>query len=144
MSLFNFCSYELCPLMKVGCWNLPLLLCDMQYMLWALVRFLLWMQVPLHLEHRYSGLRVHLVGLFLRWIWSVLPYLFWKLLVESWFYSIWEWLLQLFSLDHLLGKLFSSNLLWGNVCHCHLCRFPVCSKYLVLFKYPLCLSMCFY
>ena len=36
------------------------------------------------------------------------PYLFWWLLVESQFYPILEMLLELFSCDHLIGKLFSS------------------------------------
>ena len=46
--------------MRLGCWNLPLLLCEMQCVLWALVKFLLLMWVLLHLEHRYSELRVNL------------------------------------------------------------------------------------
>ena len=51
-------------------------------------------------------------------------------MVESWFYSILEWLLKLVSWDYLLEKLFSSPLLWGSVCLCHWGVFPVCSKML--------------
>lgn len=36
--------------MRVRCWSLPLLSCMVQCILWALVKFLLWMWVPLHLE----------------------------------------------------------------------------------------------
>ena len=51
-------------------------------------------------------------------------------MVENWFYPILEWLLQLVSLNHLLGKLFFSPLLWGSVCLWHWGMFPVCSKML--------------
>ena len=37
-------------------------------------------------------------------------------MVKSWLYSILEWLLQLVSWNHLLGKLFSNLFLWGSVC----------------------------
>jgi len=84
----------------------------------------------MHLEHRYLGLRVHFDGFFMWWIWSVLLYLFWWLLVESWFYSMLEWLLQPVSSDHLLGKLFSIPLLSGSFCLCLWGVFPVCSKML--------------
>ena len=130
MCLFRFCSM-ICPLLRVGCWNLPLLFCVVQCVFWALSKFLLWMWVPLHFEHRCSELRV-LLGrfFFLWWVWSVLPCLFWWFLVESQFYPILEWLLWLVSWDHLLGKLFSSLLLWDSVCLWTWGVFPVCSKIL--------------
>jgi len=80
--------------------------------------------------HTFSELRVHLSKVLRWWIWSVLPYPFWWLLVENWFYSVLEWLLHLASSDHLLGKLFSSLLLWGSVCLCLWGVFPVGSKIL--------------
>jgi len=82
------------------------------------------------LVFRYLGLSVHLGGFFLWWIWSVLPHLFLCLLVENRFYSILEWLLQLASSDHSLGKLFSSLLLWGSYCLFLWRVFPVGSKML--------------
>jgi len=85
--------------------------------------------VPLNLEHRCSKLRVLRSRFFFWPVWSVLSYLFfitfcWKLIL------ILEWLLQLISWDHLLGKLFSNHLLWGSVYLCHWDVFPVCSKML--------------
>ena len=38
----SFCLVSVsmfCPFMRVRCWNLPLLLCDVKYVLWALVKF---------------------------------------------------------------------------------------------------------
>ena len=90
----------ICPLLRVGCWSLPLLLCGVQCVLWALVKFLLWMWVPLHLEHRCSELRVHLSRFSLWPIWSVLPYLFLITLVESWF---------LFDISVFLGTICLEN-----------------------------------
>jgi hypothetical protein len=59
----------------VGC--LPLLLCEVQCVLWGLVMFLLWTRVPLHLGQRCSELRVHLGRFFFHWwVWSVLPHIF--------------------------------------------------------------------
>jgi hypothetical protein len=46
------------PLIRVRFWSLPFLLCELQCVLWALVKFLLWMWVFLHQEHRCSELRV--------------------------------------------------------------------------------------
>ena len=54
----------------------PTVFCEVQCVLWALVKFLLWMWVPLHLEHRCSELRVLLGIFFLWWIWSVLRVFF--------------------------------------------------------------------
>ena len=42
------------PLVRVGCWNLPPLLCGVQYAFWALEKFPSWIWVLLHLEHRCS------------------------------------------------------------------------------------------
>ena len=124
------CVSVICLLMRVGCWSLPPLLCEVLCVLWALVELLLWMWVPLHLEHRCSELRVFLGRFFLWRVWSIPPYLIWWLLVKSEFYSILEWLLHLVSWEHLLAKLFSSPLLWGSVCLWHWGAFPVCSKIL--------------
>ena len=57
------CVSMICPLMRVECWSFALLLYGVHYVLWALVEYLLWMWVPLHLEHRCSELRV-LLGRF--------------------------------------------------------------------------------
>ena len=119
----------ICPLIRVGCWSLPLLLYEVQCVLWALIKFLLGVWVPLHLEYRCLELRL-LGRLLLWWIWNVLPYSFSKLLVERWFYSILEWLLQLAPWDHLLGKLFSSPLIWDSICLWHWGPFPVYSEML--------------
>jgi len=51
-------------------------------------------------------------------------------LVESQYSLILEWLLRLISGNYLLGKLFSSLLLWGSICLCHWGVFSVCSKML--------------
>jgi hypothetical protein len=84
----------------------------------------------LYLEHRCSELRVHLGRFFLWWVRSVLPYPFSQFLVENWFYLILQYLLQHISWDHLLGKLFSSPLLWGTFCFCHWGVFAIYSKML--------------
>jgi hypothetical protein len=122
----------ICPLLRVGCWSLPLLSCEVQCVLWAFIKFLLWMWVLLHLEHWCSELRVYL-GRFLLWrVWSVplsLCFLIdfcWKLIL----FYIRMANGELVSWEHLLGKLFSSVLLWGSVCLCHWGVFPVCSKML--------------
>ena len=75
--------------MRMGSWLLPLLMCEVQCVLWDLVKFLLWMWVPLHLGHRCSELRLHLGRFFFWQLWSVLP-LFFDNFVESWFYLILE------------------------------------------------------
>ena len=116
--------------MRVGCWSLLLLLCEFQCVLGVLVMFLLQMWVSLHLGHKCLRLTVLLGRFFLWWIWSVLPHPFWLLLVESLLNSILEWLLQLVSWDHSLGKFYSSLLLWSSVCLCHWCMLPVCNKML--------------
>jgi hypothetical protein len=46
--------------------------------IWALVKLLLQICVPLHLEHRWSELRVHLGGLFFWWVRSCFLHLFQK------------------------------------------------------------------
>ena len=86
------------------------------------------MRMPLHLEHRCSEFRLFCI--FYLWqVWSVLPYLFFLItLVWKSIYSILEWLFQLVSWEHLLGKLFSTLLLWGSACLCHWHGFLVCSK----------------
>ena len=98
------------------------------------------MWVSLHLGHRYSEFRLSLGRFFLWWIWSVLPHLVWKLLVESLFYQILEWQLQFVSWDHLLGKLFSSLFGWGSVCLCHWDMFLYAAKWWILYV-SLCLSI---
>lgn len=40
-------------LVRVVCWSLPLSLCRVQCVFWALVKFLVWMWVHLHLGHIY-------------------------------------------------------------------------------------------
>jgi hypothetical protein len=51
-------------------------------------------------------------------------------LFKRWFDLMLEWLLQLSSWNHLLGKLFSNLSLWGSVCLCHWGVFSVCIKML--------------
>ena len=74
------------------------------------------MWLPVYLEHRYSKSKVSLGKFYLWWVWSAPHCLFFFLWlwVGSRFYSILEWLLQLVSSDHLLGKLFFSLSLWGS------------------------------
>jgi hypothetical protein len=62
VSLVSFCFNDL-SLRESRCWSLPLFLCGVQCVFGALVKFLLWMWVPLHLGHRCSEFR------FLSW-WS--------------------------------------------------------------------------
>ena len=62
--------------MRVAYWSLPPVLCELQYVRRTVVKFLLWLWLPLQLEHRCSELRVYLGRFFLWWIWSVLPYFF--------------------------------------------------------------------
>jgi hypothetical protein len=54
-----------CSLVKVGCLCLPLLLCGIQFEFYALLKFLVWMWLPMHLEHRCSELRLPIGGFFL-------------------------------------------------------------------------------
>jgi len=82
------------------------------------------MWVPLHLEHRYSELRVHLSRFFLWWVWSILPYL--SLITLAWKSILFNIRMATPAWDHLLGKLFSSLLLWGSVCLSHCDTFPIC------------------
>ena len=84
----------------------------------------------LHLEHICSELRGHLARFFLWWVCNVILCLFWLLYFGSLFFSQLEWLHQLVSWNHLLGKLFSTLLLWGSVCLCHWSGILVCSKML--------------
>jgi len=127
MSLFNFCFQDL-SIDESGVLKSPTII------VWGATCILSFSKVyfmyvgTLYLGHRYLELRVHLGGFFLWWIWSVLPSLFWWLLVENWFYLILEWLLLLASSDHLLGKLFSSLSLWGSVCLCLWGVFPIGSR----------------
>jgi len=113
----------ICPLIRGGLLKSPPIIIwgTMSVLTFSKVAF---MNVGVHL-----GLRVHLGGFFL-WIWSILPYVFWWLLVESQFYSLWEWQFQLVSLDHLLRKLFPSHSLWGSICLCLWGVFLACSKML--------------
>ena len=63
MSLYLVSVSKTCPLGKVGCWCIPLLLCGVQCMFWALLKFLLLIWVCFHLGHRCSELRLYL-GIF--------------------------------------------------------------------------------
>ena len=65
LSLFSFCLHNL-SIDKIGCWSLPLLLCEVPCVLWALIKFLLWMWIPLHLGHRCLELR-DLIDIFFLW-----------------------------------------------------------------------------
>jgi hypothetical protein len=129
------------PVMRVGSWILPLLLCEVQFVVLALAMFLLQMWVPLHLEHIYSELRVHLGGFFLWCIWSVLPHLFFFLITFGWnsiLLDIRMTTLVCF-LVPLAWNFFSSLLLWVGVYLCHwvgclfVCLFLHTAKYWVLF-----------
>jgi hypothetical protein len=112
----------ICPLMRLGCWSLPLLLCFFyEYgcpCIWSI-----------HVQ-----LRVHLGLFFFWWVWSILSYLFWWILVESRFYSILEWLLQLISWDHLLGALYSEVV----------SVFLTEVHFLYIQTYPVCFSLCLF
>jgi hypothetical protein len=119
-----------CSFLRVGCWSLPLVLCEMQCVLWALVKFLLWMVVALNLEHKCSELRVHLGRYFLWQLWHVLPYLFlitfvWKLILLNIRMATPACFLGSFSWNFL-----PSLLLWYSVCLCYWGTFPVCRKIL--------------
>ena len=91
----------ICPLVRVGCWRPPLVLCEVHCMLWVLVRFLLQIWVPLHLRHGCSELKVHFGGFFLWWVWGV-PIFFDYFWLKIYFIEC--KLLQLFSWD--LVKIF--------------------------------------
>jgi hypothetical protein len=65
-----------CPLMKVVCWSLPPLLCEVQCVIWTLLMFLEWMWLSLDLKHRYSELRDPLGRLYLWCVWNAPPCLF--------------------------------------------------------------------
>ena len=116
--------------MRVESCNLLLLLCEVQCVLWALVKFLLLILLLFLLEYGCSELRVLLGSFFPLMSVNCPSLLLWQLLVESCIYSILEWLFQLVSQNHLLEKLFSSPLLWSNVCLWHWGTFSVCSKML--------------
>ena len=105
VSLFSFCFNDLF-IGEIWYWSPSLLLCGVQCMLWALVRFLLQMWMSLYLGHRYSEMKCYVDRAFLCWIQSIFPQVgwfvcFWLLLVESLFYGILQWLLLLVSLDSL-------------------------------------------
>lgn len=131
VSLFfwYFCSHDK-SLVSMGCSSFPILLHVFQSVLWDLVTFPLQIWMSLHLGHTCLEFRIHLGRFFLYYVWSVLPHTFKEIVVESQLYSIFEWLLQLTSCDHLLRKNFLSILLWGSVCHTHRCVFPICSQIL--------------
>ena len=90
--------------MRVWFGSLPLLLCAMQCVLWALVKFLSWVWMPLHLDHRCSELRVHLGRFYLWCVWSIPSYLL--LIILSWKLILFDirMVFHLVSWDHLLGK----------------------------------------
>jgi hypothetical protein len=114
-------------LVRVGCWNLPLLLCGVQCVFWPLVKFLLWIWVLLPFRHRYWELWLSLDG-FSPWcIWSILSHHAWSFLVENLLYWVLEWQLQLVSLDHLLERHFSILLF---------CILLYGAKCWILFAYP--------
>jgi hypothetical protein len=123
----------ICSLMRVGCWSLPLLLYEVQWMLWDLVKLLLWMWVALHLEHRCSELRILLDRFFSLMSMkcdslSFLITFVWKLILFN--IRMATRLLQLVSRGHLLGELFYRSLLWSSLCLCPWGAFHVCRKML--------------
>jgi len=82
--LVSLCLYlvsvsKICPLLWVGCRSLPLLLHEVQCVLWALIKFFYECCCLCIISIECSELRVHL-GWFFFWpVWSVLPYLFWDI-----------------------------------------------------------------
>ena len=126
-----------CPLVRVGCWNIPLILCGVQCVLWDLVKFLLWIWVLLHLGHRCSELRLSLGG-FSPWqMWSVLLYHTWEFLVSSLFYWILGWQRLFVSCNHLLGRYFHILSLWDSFCLCCWGMLVYAAKFWIFFMYPL-------
>jgi hypothetical protein len=101
--------------------------------------FLLQMWVLLCLGHRCSELRDHLDRYFSSEEYEGFPYFFLLTLVESLFYYILEWLLQLASWFHLLGNLFFffSEPFTLRLCVYLYCWsvFLVCSKWWLLFLF---------
>jgi hypothetical protein len=87
------------------------------------------MWLPLHLEHRYWELRVCLGRLFFDEYEVPLLVFFDNLGWKSTLFDI-RMVLQLVTSNCLLRKLFSSFLLWCNICLCPWGEFPVCSKML--------------
>ena len=135
VSLFNFCFHDL-SIAESRVMKFPTIIVWGVMCALSFSKFLLWMWISLHLEHRCSELRVHLGWFFLWPVWSVLPYLFMK---------TFGWELILFYirmttsacfLGPFLGKLFSNFLLWGSLClYCevvllHWGVFLVCSTML--------------
>ena len=66
-----------CLLVRVGYWSLSLSLCEGQYVIYAVIVFLLWTWVPLCLVHRCLDLQCLLLGFSFDEHLNVLPYLFW-------------------------------------------------------------------
>ena len=115
--------YMICLLLRVWCWVLPLLLCGMWCVRWALVKFLLWMWLPLHLEHKRTELRDYLDRFFLWSVWSVLPFLIslgWKSIL----FNI-RMATPAFFLEPFAWTIIFQLLHWVNVCLCQWLGFPV-------------------
>ena len=134
----NFCYFQClclvsgsmtCLLVTMGCWYLLLLLCKVQCVSWALVKFLLQMWWPC-----IWSIDVH------NWEFILVDFPLTSMKCPSLSFLItFGWKLILFNirmitpscvLGPFLGKLSSSLLLWGSVCLCHWGTFLVCSKML--------------
>ena len=109
--------------------------------------FLLQMWVPLCLGHRCSELRDHLDRYFSSEEYEGFPYFFLLTLVESLFYYILEWLLQLVSWFHLLGNLFFFFFwaLYSEVmCLSLLLECVSCMQQMVVTVFVHCASLCLF
>jgi hypothetical protein len=71
--------------------------------------------VALAFGYRHSELRNHLGGFFLWWVLSVLPHLFWLILVENLFWLDIRMAIPVCFMGPCAWKIFYSPLLWGNV-----------------------------
>ena len=118
----------ICPLLRLECWSLPLFLYEVQCVLWALVKFLLWMRVPLFLEHSCSELRVHL-GIYFSLTRMKCPFFNITFCWKSIVFDI-RMATPAFFLWPSAWKLFFSSLLCSSVWLCHWSMFSVCRKML--------------
>jgi hypothetical protein len=125
-------------LARVGYWGLPPPMCEVQYVILAVLAFLLWTWVHLCLVHGYVELQCPLGGFFLWWVFSVLPWLFWFVLVWSLFCQILKWLQSLPFGIYLLGISFSILLPWGDVyTDSKVCFLGAVQRW-ILFSNPVC------
>ena len=137
ISLFSF-VWMTYLLARVGYWGLPPPMCEVQYVILAVLAFLLWTWVHLCLVHGYVELQCPLGGFFLWWVFSVLPWLFWFVLVWSLFCQILKWLQSLPFGIYLLGISFSILLPWGDVyTDSKVCFLGAVQRW-ILFSNPVC------